>query len=274
MSVTYVAYIDESGDPSIKPIKLPGGSEWFILSCLLVRENMVPALSNAHYNILSQFTNRQTDVLHFNRLIPAKKFIACQGVARTPCRGFVAISNKKNIINYNNQKIRSNDPWLYWWMTRILLEKVTDWCHRHAARNGVQSPKIRLIFERRGGNDYDKLMEYLNKLHIQSQAGELYINHDDIKWDLIDFNEIHVIDKKNSKGLQLSDTITGAFCNSLHPEKNNHDLTYAKTLHPIIAMNSSGNRIDYGIKTRPYINQMDLTNEQRAIFDFYRDKGR
>lgn len=235
---------------------------------------MVPAISNTHNNILSKFKNRQTDVLHFNKLIPAKKLISCEEISEMPCRGFVAISNKKNIINYNNHKIRSNDPWLYWWMTRILLEKVTDWCHRHASRNGIESPKVRFIFERRGGNKYDKLMEYLNKLQIQSQANGLYINHDDIKWDLVDFNEIHVIDKKNSKGLQLNDTITGAFCNALHPEKDNHDLTYAKTLYKIMAMNKDGNRLDYSVKTRPYLNQISMTNEQRAIFDFYMNRGR
>lgn len=42
------------------------------------------------------------------------------------------------------------------------------------------------------------------------------------------------------------------------PTRNNPHLTYAKTLHPIMAMNNNGNRINYSVKTMPYINRMSL----------------
>jgi hypothetical protein len=232
---------------------------------------MVPALGNTHKKILSQFKNCQTDHLHFKNLIPVKKTIACTEVAATPCRGFVAISNKQNILRYKNPRLpSSNKQWLYWFLTRILLERVTEYCARHARSSGITDAKVRLVFSRRGGNDYDHFKEYLELIRGQSQAGDLYLRQGDIAWDVIDFDEVHVIDSVNSTGLQLADVICGAFFNAVNIGSRSNDPSYAKILKPIMAKDLRGDRLYYSVKPMPKLASITLNASQTDFFNFYR----
>lgn len=198
---------------------------------------------------------------------------ACKILSETPCRAFVCISNKKNVIGYKKVQIMENREWLYWWITRVLMEKVTDYCSRHANEHKIINPKIRFVFSRRGGKrSYDHLRAYLRRLQSQSEAGGLFINHSDIKWDLIDHNQIHVVDSKQLVGLQLADIVAGAFFNALDISKLN--TSYAEQLKPIMASCSKNKVINYGLKTMPYIYQIPMKEEQRELFSKYGYKGR
>lgn len=269
----YVAYIDESGDPSVKAIK-PGGSAWFILSCVLAQESNVPALGNTHARILSQFRNCQTSHLHFHKLIHAKKVISCSEIAKTPCRAFVTISNKKNLLGYRNPNLPPNKDWLYWWMTRLLLERVTDYCFRHANKNGITEPTIRIVLSRRGGNDYDEFKKYLATLSFQSKVGGLYIDTGDLAWPVYDPNEIHIIDAKENVGLQLADTISGAFFNGLETSTSQHDTRYVNILKPVLATSANNRQFGYGIKTMPALDKISLCPKQKSVFTTCDYKGR
>jgi hypothetical protein len=81
MPVSFVAYIDESGDTgleSVKPIDAGGASEWLVLSCFLVRAVNDAKLPDWVREIQSKFKNVQSPHLHFANLLPFKKLIACQ----------------------------------------------------------------------------------------------------------------------------------------------------------------------------------------------------
>jgi hypothetical protein len=130
MRVGFVAYIDESGDTGlerVRPLTVPGASEWLVLSCFLVRiENDLNLVSWVR-EITGQFRNRQRLDLHFADLVPPKKAIACQTIATKPCRFFVIMSNKKNIQGYRNPRMDTkNKAWIYWFLARLLLERVTE----------------------------------------------------------------------------------------------------------------------------------------------------
>lgn len=274
MPVRFVAYIDESGDTGleqIKPFQPRGASEWLVLSCFLVKEENDDKCLGWIREIQSKFKNVQSPHLHFADLIPAKKLIACEVAATKPCRFFIVASNKKNIQRYRNPNIdNGNKSWIYWWLSRLLLERVTDFCERQTppARRGED--KMRIIFSRRGGLLYRDFERYLTRLHWQSVLGTLFIDYGDLCWSVIDFEEIRVLDHKSRAGLQLADIGAGAFYQSLEQNRPaNCIATYAKALKPRLARSGKNGILNYGIKTMPELKDMGLSREQLEIFEFY-----
>src|SRR5262249_47619158 len=198
MPVSFVAYIDESGDTgleTVKPIDGRGATEWLVLSCFLVRVVNDPLIPTWIRDIQSQFKNVQSPHLHFADLLPFKKLIACETVSKNPCRMFVVMSNKKNIRQYRNPNLDpSNKAWIYWWLARLLLERVTKFCERLVPIEDRGKQKLRLIFSRRGDLKYKNFEDYLWRLRWQSYFGELVLDTGDLSWSIIDFDEIRVLD--------------------------------------------------------------------------------
>lgn len=277
MPVSFVAYIDESGDTgleSVKPLNGRGASEWLVLSCFLVRAANDAKLSNWVREIRSQFKNVQSPHLHFADLIPTKKQIACEFIARNPCRAFVAMSNKKNIQRYRNPNLNPNNKaWIYWWLARLLLERVTKFCAKLVPEEDRGKQKLRIIFSRRTDLKYKDFADYMWKLRWQSYFGELVLDVGDMNWDVIDFDEILVLDHAARFGLQLADIVAGAFFQAV--ERNRPadcDPSYACALAPVVARDGWGKRIGTGIKTMPDLLAMGLADEQKKVFEFYGQK--
>ena len=219
MPVGFVAYIDKSGDTGIervKPLHLFGAaSEWLVLSCFLVRAEQDAKLPGWVREIIGHFRNHQRPDLHFADLLPVKKRIACQVVAGKPCRIFAVMSNKKNIQGYRNPNIDDNNKaWPYWFLSRIMLERVTEFCENLVPEGERGEITLRIIFSRRGGLRYADFVAYMRKLHRQSRAGTLVLGQGDLRWSLIDFDEIRVLDHSTRAGLQLADIGAGAFFQS------------------------------------------------------------
>ena len=274
MTVKYVAYIDESGDTGTSKLKTHtenGSSEWLVASCFLVRiDNDHKTLSWVK-EIQSQFRNVQTPYLHFIDLLQGKKEIACRTLASKPCRLFVAMSNKKNIVGYKNNNIQDgNKHWLYWWLMRLLLEKVTDFCEQRTPIDQRGKDKIRIVFSRRNDLRYIDFANYIAKLRRQSLAGMLVIDQGDLAWSVVDDEEILAYNHKERAGLQLADLVASAFFQSV--ERNRPDdcePTCASILKPRMAKNKFGTIMGHGIKTMPELDKMNLSVEQKAIFEYY-----
>jgi hypothetical protein len=134
MPVAFVAYIDESGDTGLDLVKKPddpkGATEWLVLSAFLVRAVNDPKMVTWTHDVQSQFTSTRPD-LHFNKLFPFKKTLVASALAKKQAKGFVVMSNKKNIEKYKNPRLDAdNKAWIYWFLTRLLLERVTAFFHR------------------------------------------------------------------------------------------------------------------------------------------------
>jgi hypothetical protein len=271
--VRFVAYIDESGDTGLQKVRprTGGASEWLVLSCLLVRSERDTDLPQWVREIKAKFKNDQRSDLHFSDLLPVKKAIACMELAAKPCRLFIVMSNKRNIEGYRNPNIDdANKAWIYWFLTRILLERVTSFCDRRSPESERGQVTLRIIFSRRGGLRYIDFESYLRKLQRQSRAGMLVLNHGDLKWSLIDYEEIRVLNHGERAGLQLADIGAAAFFQAV--ERNRPadcDPQYAKMLKPIIATKGFGGPLSFGIKTMPSLPEMQISPEQREIFEFY-----
>jgi hypothetical protein len=275
MTVGFVAYIDESGDTGIERVKgqrlFGAQSEWLVLSCLLVRATHDSEVPSWVREIIGQFRNRQRPDLHFADLIPVKKTLTCRMLAAKPCRVFVVMSNKKNIEGYRNPRLDDNNKaWIYWFLSRLLLERVTEFCEALVPEADRGQIKLRIIFARRGGLKYVDFVKYMHKLRRQSRAGTLVLGNGDLRWSLIDDDEIRVLDHGERAGLQLADVGAGAFFHAVERNRPGEcNPEFAKLLRPVIGKDAYGNRLGFGIKTMPLLHEMNLWPQQRAIFDFY-----
>ena len=284
MPVRFVAYIDESGDTgleAVKPRTVKGASEWLVLSCFLVREQDDHKCLGWVREVKSRFKNDQSPALHFSELLPVKKRIACEIVATKPCRYFIVASNKKNMEGYRNEAAeivsgKLGTAWLYWWLTRLLLERVTDYCETRVRPEARGNCTLRITFSRRGGLLYRDFEYYLRKLRWQSILGTMELTQGDLCWSVIDSEEILVLDHAKRAGLQLADIGAGAFYQALEQNRPaNCDPQFAKLLEPRIARDRTNRVLGYGIKSMPELHKMGLATEQREIFEFfgYNPKG-
>src|SRR6202000_5764 len=156
--VTFVAYIDESGDTGLDLVKKPddpkGATEWLVLSAMVVKIEHDSKMVSWVNDVQANFTSKRSD-LHFNKLLEFKKPLVCAALAKKPCKAFVVMSNKKNIERYRNNKLDpSNKAWIYWFLARLLLERVTEHCHSKTPVAQRGKDKLRIIFSRRGGLMY------------------------------------------------------------------------------------------------------------------------
>src|SRR5207248_4007568 len=116
--------------------------------------------------------NTQGPDLHFRNLNDRQKRIVCAGLASMDVRLFVVVSNKRNMRRHKNDlaaAVSKTRAWFYWWMCRLLLERVTEFCER---RNGSKTPnaKVRLELSRRRDLRYYELTDYLTRVWLKDQA--------------------------------------------------------------------------------------------------------
>jgi hypothetical protein len=275
MPVTFVAYIDESGDTGlelVKPHDVRGATEWLILAAFVVKIADDSKMVSWTQDVQSDFISKRGD-LHFNRLLPFKKSLVCNALAKKNAKCFVVMSNKKNIERYKNPRLDDgNRSWIYWWLARLLLERVTEYCEEQTPADQRGKDTLRIIFSRRGGLTCKDFNDYLTKLYWQSRLSSLVLSYKDIKWSVIDWEEIRVLDHKDRAGLQLADVVAGAFFEAVELNRGgiaNCDPSYAKALKPIIAVRSTGAVVGFGIKPMPLVNAMGLSPDQMEIFKFY-----
>src|SRR3954468_18826306 len=205
MPVSFVAYIDESGDTGLEQVKKPddpkGATEWLVLSAFLVRVQNDSKMVTWTQDVQAKFTSKRAD-LHFNRLLPFKKTLVCSALATKQARCFVVMSNKKNIEKYKNPRLDAdNKAWIYWFLTRLLLERVTAFCAQHVPEERKDQDKLRIIFSRRGDLTYKDFTDYLWKMYYE--RGSQVLGYKELDCSVIDFDEIYAHDHGGKAGLQL-----------------------------------------------------------------------
>lgn len=98
----------------------------------------------------------------------------------------------------------------------------------------------------------------------------LKLGQGDLKWSLIDFDEIRVLDHSQRAGLQLADIGAAAFFQAVERNRPAEcDPRYAKMLRRVVARRGANGYLPYGIKTMPELPSMDITMQQREVFEFY-----
>jgi hypothetical protein len=274
---SYIAYIDESGDPGVervKPLDTNGSSEWFILSAVVIGEPNEKNVAPWRNGILRETRSQRKD-LHFTNLKPWNKRIACAELAKLPVRCFVVCSNKKNMRGYTNPFAEKYPApnWFYAWLSRLLLERVTHFVHDKSIEQHREIRKVRLEFASRGGLNRFGLISYFNWLKLQTEGGKNFLPLGNLVWETIDENLMFIYSHKERAGLQLADTVASAFfkaCDFLDTGECNPE--FAKLLAPRMCQVPDGNQGEisgYSLKLMPSPTKAKLLPIQAQIFSYY-----
>lgn len=272
----FIAYIDESGDPSLKrvrPIDPTGSTEWLVISAVLVRRQFDDDATKWVSNIAKTVGSPVPHIIHFKDLSPEAKMAACHEVAELPLRLFVVASNKKNMRGYRNEKAEKigAKQWFYNWISRILIERVTDYCFRYALRKGLTRKHVKFVFSQTGGHSYSQTAAYHELLKYQSRGNRMVLNKWTPRWEVMNWNLVENFPHSKRAGLQLADIAASAFYQAVdNLDTGPCNTSYAKALLNRVAMNQDEERRDYGLVLQPTPAwKGELSEEQKEIFRFY-----
>lgn len=273
-SYEYILYIDEAGDDGLKrvrPVDKAGGSEWLVISGVLIRKNNEDAVVNWVREIRADINARQGPAFHFRNLSPTKKKRACELLIQKPLICFAVCSNKKNMRGWKNERAAQmgGKQWFYNFCVRFLMERVTDFCLRDSIRKYGAARTLKVVFSQRGGHSYGQTKAYWQHLKMQSVSGATYLNRWVIRHEVLRFRLVDYVPHTSNAGLQLADAVASAFYQACDTLDVSNDPDPAKLLHPRMAK-SGGSASDYGVVLQPIPpTKAKLTNIQKRIFEFY-----
>ena len=283
----YIAYIDEAGDPGlrrVKPLDENGSSEWLIVAGVLVRKENEAQAKSWNSQFIRVCGSKQTRHLHFRKLPPEKQVLACRMLGSLPVRAFVVASNKKNMKGHQNifadrvstslvGKVNRTN-WYYYWLTRVLLEKMTDYVYRHSMTKLKRPGQLKIEFSERGGLRYDEIELYYRVLREHDRAGTQHVKYDALNWDVMNGQLIEAHPQNSRAGLVLPDIVASSFfvaCDK-YDRGSPPDPTSAFLLDPRMARRRElpgALPNGYGVKLMPSLKRANLDDDQARIFHHY-----
>lgn len=282
----YIAYIDEAGDPGLRFVKPVDdrGSAWFIISAVVVRADRESEVPGWASNAIAKLKLHQTKSLHFRKLDDLRKTIVCQHIADLPVRCFVMASNKKNMRRWRNPFAEKramtlvgalpNANWFYYWCSRILMEKVSEFVFEDSMKRYGEPRRVKLEFSENKSLRYDEIAVYFDLLKMHNMAGTQTVKTDDIDWRVMSRDLVQRYPHTERAGLQLADTVASAFLKAADIYDTGCEPQYAKLLAPRMARKpdtKDGKVAGYGVKLMPWtLKRAKLpTTQQEEIFRFY-----
>lgn len=257
MNYSYVAYIDESGDPGctgpFRKRSTDGGQSNFLtLATYIVRtindKHLVQIRDEIRNEIKPKWQKRD---LHFKGLKHEQKIRYCQHLATQRTQIVAVIVNKAHLSK--REAFSKNTKQLYWYACRLLVERISWLCDD--ARAGPDQRKVKLIFSDRGGTPCSEFKNYLKNMRgVNTQ----------IRWQCIDEDLVESMSHSQRAGLQFADAVASSISWGVEPQQfGNTEPRYGQTLKPKIYKSKAGKIAGYGIKMLPNL-EVGLSNEQRA----------
>ena len=227
--IVYNVYIDESGDEGIKR-----GSEWFILTAIIVPKEYDLTLSNKILKIKNAMNMARKEQLHWNKILKYDKKI--QIIYDLISENFKIIHVAINTYKIN--KLKSKD--IYPYFMSYLIERVSYYVDNNKG-------KCNIYISTRNENSKEKNLHLKNELmnkrryhHINSKC----------------INNIKFIDNRDRNLLQLADVCCSSFAQAIK-YNTSQEWEYVLKLKSNI-WNYKGKFIGYGIKFYPPIEWFDL----------------
>lgn len=244
MTHHYTLFIDEAGDDKVerlKPETPDGNSEWLCLGGYLVRAKVETDLDRRRDEILKAIGQKPGGVLHFRNLKPASRALAAQTLASkgNPARGFVVCSCKQTMLNHHNSRAAAASSnqrdYLYNFVARLLLERVTGFVATDAQRHGIEKPVLRIVMASRRGHHFGQFKAYIQQLIHQATAGTTFLSTRQIVAEVLRYNLIDRAPASRLAGLQLADVLVSAFFQSIEQASPHHADKVALPLRPLMA---------------------------------------
>lgn len=206
---SFIAYIDESGDIGINPDRV-GASQWFGIAAFVVPADKDSVLVKHKKHIVERCGFKCKDI-HMKEIHNEdKRRYVARTVADFDSQCIVVLSNKVSL--YNTGKFKTKDSY-YQYMSRYLLERITNCCAQWHKQRKVGNGKVKIVFATRGGMNYDKLKNYLYTLKDSPAVQEKIEkqNWPKINWDFVDIDDVHNMPAEKRVGLQFADVLSYSF---------------------------------------------------------------
>jgi hypothetical protein len=179
--------------------------------------------------------------LHFKELDHGQRVMATRHMTRHPFR-ISAVMAYKPIIP-DGIYVEKNQ--LYHYMTRYLIERISWLCRDHRRHVPEGDGRVKIIFSRRGGMDYDDFQDYLRRLR-DADDPEIQIH-----WPVIDIEGVEAEDHGRRYGLQLADiAISGLRAALEFDPYGNIEPRFARSFKSRVYARN-GNYLSYGAKLCP-----------------------
>lgn len=284
MKHNYTLFIDEAGDDKaerLKPAVKNGNSEWLCLGGYLVRSENEADLTRRRDKLVVSIGGRAGQTLHFRKYKAQNKEKICAGLARFPARAFVVCSYKQTMVGHSNARAAaagsasSNRQYLYNFVVRLLLERVTEFVEEDARENKIGNPRIKVVLASRRGHHFGHFKAYVLQLIRQATAETTYLKQKEIRPDLLNYNLIERAPASEMPGLQLADAVVSSVFQSIEQASPGYCNRPAFHLRRIVAgkrrwKNGPIHKNNIGLTFFPATKAMDqITDDQKKFFSSF-----
>ncbi len=271
MAFSHVTYIDEAGDEGFGKIRRADGggqSQWLLLGATIVRGEDDKYLPRWRDDILARFPQKKSKDLHFRNLKHEQKVVVCQEISAHPIKSCITFSNKATIPGSQWADTFKRPGYLYNFLTRWLLERVTTYCADDAAAEGIAHPRLKVVFSRRSNTDYQHMYDYMM---LMRDGREQIRRVRSINWQVFNPSDIVVEPHERWAGLQMADAATSAFFNAVEANGyGNYEPQYANILKPTVIVGRTTNRaLGTGVTPVPSLNKSEPNAHQRRFFEAF-----
>lgn len=234
----------------------------------MVRQMREPDVGNWVQELREIARARQAPALHYANITRARRVAVCRHLASKPLRAFCLASHKSNLREYVNPRMGGFGQREYYnWCTRLLLERLTDWAAQWHKQQNIEPSPIDVIFAKRGGHDYDRLMAYIDRLRIQVEHGTLVLKGRGLAPPYLDRRFWRVEPAESLPGLQLADVVASAFYQGANASSPAWDVAPATELKPIMAKDRDGVAANVGLSAWPLPHHAPMPLESRRLFE-------
>jgi hypothetical protein len=249
---SHVVYIDESGDVgfNFQTTSRKGSSRWFVLSAVIAEfeaeKSFVPLMRELRVKLNLQ----RNQIVHFCDLRHEYRIPIVAALASAPIKIVCVLIDKQ--AEGMSDVFKQKPERLYFYATRLLLERVSWFCRDHSMKNRRPA---RLIFEHRRHLSYSKLSEYFALLQSKDTKGQdefegVLKREVKIEWSAIDTANVQPAGKGQYAGLQFADCVACSIAWALEKRFQYTEHRFAKMLRSVTyAYNNKF--LSYGLKFFP-----------------------
>lgn len=277
MTYSYILFIDEAGDDKVanlKPEVENGNSEWLCIGGYLVRAEDEKNLAERRDEIVRYIGGHKGSPIHYRNLKPRNRMKSCEKLSKFPARAFVLCSYKKTMVGHSNSRAAAatgNHNYLFNFVVRLLLERVTPFVVEHASQNHIENPILRIVMANRKGHHFGHLKAYVLQLIRQAESGTTYLDTRVIDGKILRYSEIDRAAASEVPGLQLADIVVSSVFQAIETKISGYSTQPAIHLKGILAGERSYpkgkfRRSNIGLTFFPAIDAVHFLKPEQEVF--------